>query len=98
MFGSCFKIRPKAGKFNDLMALIEGERAARGNVPGFVRSYVLQASGGDVWVMAIFESEDAYRKNADSPDQDKTYHAMREMLEADPEWHDGTIIEQLPPA
>ena len=96
MFGSCFRIRPKAGKFEALMAVIERQRAERGSARGLVRSYVLRESNGDVWVMAVFESEEAYRKNAASPEQDKSYREMRELMEADPEWHDGSVIEELP--
>jgi hypothetical protein len=38
----------------------------------------------------------AYRKNSESPEQDKWFRERRALLEADPEWHDGTIIEDKP--
>jgi hypothetical protein len=31
--------------------------------------------------------------NADSPEQHQRYLAFREILESDPEWQDGEIVE-----
>ena len=31
--------------------------------------------------------------NADDPAQNERYTAFRALMEADPEWHDGTIEE-----
>jgi hypothetical protein len=45
----------------------------------------------DVWGVAVFASEKAYRENANDPAQDKEYRQMRELLESDPEWHDGAV-------
>jgi hypothetical protein len=38
-----------------------------------------------------FESEEAYRKNAESPEQHARYEKYRALLDADPEWYDGEI-------
>ena len=75
-------------------AAATAERKERGSVPGSRGAYVLQEPNGDVWVMAIFDSEELYRKNAADPAQDRWYRQLREMLEADPEWHDGEITEE----
>jgi quinol monooxygenase YgiN len=48
----------------------------------------------ELWLTVVFESEEAYRRNADSPQMDQEYHRMLEHLEAEPEWHDGHVIEQ----
>jgi hypothetical protein len=96
VFGSVFKIRPKPGKFDAIMEMNQREYRERGTIAGWQSSHVLRESSGDVWILAIFDSEDSYRKNAASPDQDKRYRQLREMIEADPEWHDGTIREERP--
>ena len=41
----------------------------------------------------IFEDRASYDKNADDPAQNERYMALRALLEADPEWHDGMIME-----
>lgn len=96
MFGAVFKVRPKPGKFDAIMEMNQREYRERGKIPGWQGTYVLRESSGDVWILAIFDSEDSYRKNAASPEQDKRYRQLREMIEADPEWHDGTIREERP--
>jgi hypothetical protein len=40
----------------------------------------------------IFESREAYRAVAGSPEQDARYHKLLELMEAAPEWHDGEVI------
>ena len=43
-------------------------------------------------VTTIFESESAYRTFSDSPEQDKRFREMSEMLAGEPEWNDGEVI------
>lgn len=93
MFGSVFRLVPKEGKkqaLADFMARGQQERDAA-HIRGFVASHLFDA-GDDMWVVAIFESEQAYRANADDPAQDTWYRTMRDMLQSDPEWHDGPIV------
>ena len=42
--------------------------------------------------MAVFDDADAYRANAESPDQDARYREMRSLLADDPDWLDGTFL------
>lgn len=88
-FGSVFKMRPKAGQKQALIDLFKGGRQP-GDVHGFVMAHLVDA-GDDVWGIAIFADEKTYRDNANDPAQDKEYRQMRELLESDPEWHDGTV-------
>jgi hypothetical protein len=64
-------------------------------VPGFVRSYVMfpQNPPGEVLIVAMFENEEAYRKNADDPAQHERYLQYRALLKDDPEWADGEWLE-----
>ena len=47
------------------------------------------------YVAVAFESEEAYRNNAATPEQDAWYRRMLEHLEGDPEWHDGEIVQSF---
>jgi hypothetical protein len=49
-----------------------------------------------LFVLAIFDSEESYRKNAADPQQHTEYEQLRTLLEADPEWNDGEIIAVEP--
>ena len=61
---------------------------------GFISSYVYQmdCSSDEVWLAVMFESEESYKKNAASPEQDREYRRIRELLVKDPEWHDGCVV------
>ena len=92
MYGSIFRMKPKAGQKQaifDEMDRWGKERAPK--VKGFVASYVLEAANGDVIGAAVFADEETYRANANDPEQDKWFQGMRGNLEADPEWNDGAI-------
>jgi hypothetical protein len=42
-------------------------------------------------MLAVFDTEENYRRNADDPDQHRQYLELRALLEADPEWNDGEV-------
>lgn len=93
MYGSIFRMRPIAGKTQELkdIFLKEGHRPA-----GMKNAFMLtEDADGSVWGMGVFEDEKAYRDNASDPAQDARYQRFRALLQADPEWHDGSI-EQMP--
>ena len=54
--------------------------------------YQMDADPGELFLVAIFESRQAYWDNAQSPEQDRRYLELRALLDSDPEWHDGEII------
>jgi hypothetical protein len=64
------------------------------NIPGSRAEYVYQMdnNSNEYYMAVIFESEDAYKRNAMSPEQDMRYQKFRALLAADPEWHDGKIV------
>jgi hypothetical protein len=93
MFGSVFKMRPKAGKAAELrQVMMSNPRRPEGMITAYLLS---EDANGDVWGMAVFEDEKTYRANAADPSQGEQYQKFRALLEADPEWHDGSI-EQRP--
>ena len=98
MFGSMFRMRPKAGEEQAVEKVFRrwaDER--RPKVAGAVASYVLKPRNrpGELLGMAVFDTEENYIKNANDPEQDRWYRELRSHLEADPEWNDGDIILSL---
>jgi hypothetical protein len=83
------KIDP--AKLEDLKAL--GRRI--GIAPGQIARYMYQtdANPGELFLVVVFESRKAYWANAQSPEQDQRFHEMRALMLADPEWHDGEIVD-----
>ena len=42
----------------------------------------------ELWMVAMFSDEEAYRTNAATAAQHAVYMMLRACLESDPEWHD----------
>ncbi len=92
MYGSIFKMRPKAGKAGDLRdTMMSNDRRPKGMVTAYL---LTEDKAGEVWGVAVFEDEKTYRDNAADPAQDANYQTFRALLDADPEWHDGTITQR----
>ena len=91
MYGTVARLQVKPGKEAELQRL--GQEMAP-QIPGFVfsRSTDRRAIRTSYLVVG-FESEQAYRDNAASPEQHQRYEQFRALLAADPEWHDGKIID-----
>jgi quinol monooxygenase YgiN len=95
MFGTVFAMRPKPGQEKDVEQMLERwNRERRPKVSGVVASYLFtsRANAGQLLGVAVFASEDDYRRNANDPDQDRWYQELRSHLEADPEWNDGDVL------
>lgn len=91
MYGSAFRMRPKAGMASQVRDVMMSDPR---RPKGMVTAYLLTADvSGDVWGFAVFEDEKAYRDNAADPAQGAQYEKFRALLEADPEWHDGAITQ-----
>lgn len=90
MYGTVAKIRIKPGMEAELERLSQ-EQAP--DTKGFRFQYVfrLDEDPQTAYLVVGFDSEDAYRANAESPEQHARYEAYRALLEGDPEWHDGEI-------
>jgi heme-degrading monooxygenase HmoA len=91
LYGTIAKMNLKPGADEKIMKVMEESQGGR---EGHVATYVFKSdSDPNVhFVTTIFESKSAYKKFADSPEQDKRFHQLRELLAADPEWHDGEVI------
>jgi quinol monooxygenase YgiN len=94
MFGTVAKYRLKAGheqQFIKDMQSFENDPPA-----GWVYHTVFRSAKdpNEIWLSVVFENEEAYKKNADSPEMDREYRKMLEHLEGEPEWHDGHVIHE----
>ncbi len=95
MYGTVVRVRPKPGQEQATLDRIDQwlhERAPR--VVGFITEYLLrsEAHPGELLVLAVFASKEAYVANANDPAQDRWYQGFRATLETDPEWNDGEIV------
>jgi len=97
MYGSVAHFPIKPGMEGQFRQLIEGQMHTfeAGQVPGFVATYTSRtdADPNDYYVALVFESREAYWANAQSPEQDARYRQWLPLLEGEPEWHDGEIVD-----
>jgi hypothetical protein len=93
MYGTCAKMRVKAENVEALQKVMDAQMSGD-PIPGYKQSFVLSENDTDaVWLFVIFEDRASYHKNANDPAQHERFMEMRGLLEADPEWHDGMIME-----
>jgi heme-degrading monooxygenase HmoA len=91
LYGTVAKMKLKPGAEEKIMQVMEASQPDReGHVATFI--FKSDADPNVHFVTTVFESKSAYKKFADSPDQDKRFRQMRELMAADPEWHDGEIV------
>ena len=96
MYGTIARLRVKSGKLDELKQF--GEREGNETVlPDLVFQHPYQADGNEheVWLVVGFTSREAYHQNASSAEQHERYQQLRALLDADPEWHDGEIVQSL---
>lgn len=93
MYGSIFRIRPRAGREQDVIRMMEEwDRERQPKARGALGGYLFKLDKGDMMGVAVFDSKENYIANAQDPEQDAWYRRFRELLESDPEWNDGEIV------
>lgn len=91
-YGTIAKLKILPGKIDEFLAV--ADTAPNGIV--FEHIYQLD-SGNDEYMLAVgFESKEAYQANAASPEMHQLFLQYRALLAADPEWHDGVILQSRP--
>ena len=83
----------KPGSEAQIMKVMEGTEAGR---DGHIATYVMKSdSDANIhFVTTIYESKSAYKAFADSPEQSQRFLQLRELLAAEPDWHDGEVVHQ----
>lgn len=91
MYGTVAHFRIKPDAEERLAAQLRAFSSLR--VPGFQATYVyrMDSDPREVYMAVVFDSKATYDANAKSPEQDKRYREMLDLLEDAPEWHDGEI-------
>jgi hypothetical protein len=92
MYGTVARLKIRSGMDSQLM---EHMRQYDTELPaGGIASAVFKADSGDgtYWLAVVFDSEESYRANADTPEQSARYQEFRSLLETDPEWNDGEVV------
>jgi quinol monooxygenase YgiN len=95
MYGTVARMRARPGAIEQLKEFANRER---GNAPpGSVALLVFQmdADPNELILVAAAESEEAYRANAESPEQHEVFLEMMQYLEAEPEWNDGQVVTYM---
>lgn len=96
MYGTIARILPLPGKADEIRKFTSDWNETIGvKVKGKIAAYTFTPDGDTVhlYILAIFEDKATYTANADDPVQDEWYQKMRALLQADPEWMDGTFAE-----
>jgi len=94
MFGTIARYRVKPGHVDQFMSQMG---SFEGDPPkGWLYHTVFRSSNdpNELWMSVVFENEDVYKTNADSPEMNSQYREMLEHLEGEPEWHDGDVIHE----
>ena len=91
MYGTVARMRLKAGVPDDAMARVAADAA---QIPGLLSSHVYQSDNDpqELFLAVVFEDREAYLANAERPEQHQRFLKMRELLEDDPQWHDGEVV------
>ena len=96
MYGTVARYRLKPGMEERLLAFEREIREAK--LPGMVGAFTYRMDDDPrvYFEAVVFESREAYRAVAASPEQDARYRRLLELLEGPPEWHDGAVVNILP--
>jgi quinol monooxygenase YgiN len=93
-YGTVARYRVKSGredKFVEQMKEFESSPPS-----GWIYTTLFRSTTdpNEIWMSVVFESEESYRRNADSPGMGQQYQSMLEHLQGEPEWHDGHVIHE----
>jgi quinol monooxygenase YgiN len=90
MYGTVARMKGKPGALEALKSRIGDAEQTSGAVALYV--FRTDADPNEFFMVAVFESEEAYRANAEKPETHQGYLEMMKYLEAEPEWNDGQVI------
>ena len=89
MYGTLGRMKPKAGKRDELVALLN-EPPTGDAAKGYRGAYLLKADEGDEVVVAVmYEDKDAYFSMVHDPETDENFGKIAALLQGEPQWTDG---------
>jgi hypothetical protein len=90
MYGTIFNLRIKPNHEEALLKVFNEDQSTP---LGMVAWFIMKPDSTDIWIgVAVFESQEAYVANSESPSQHQTFMALMDHLEAEPEWTDGIFV------
>jgi hypothetical protein len=97
MYGSVAHMRLKPGQRDAMIAELRVQEREWDHMPGAVAVYWYCVDGDDdgLIMVAVFDTREAYRANANSPEQDQRYLRLRKYMAEDPVWYDGEVETYL---
>jgi heme-degrading monooxygenase HmoA len=96
MYGTLSHLQPWQGQHQAVLALLfRWEQEHLLTVTGYAGGYLLEPLSAPfgVLVMVVFDSQAAYTRHRDDPEQDHWEQHLQDLLEHAPEWHEGEITE-----
>ena len=90
MYGTISRIKVRPENWEEFQ-----RTARRGPQPQGARAmmvFQMDADPSEFFVVAMAESEEAYRALSESPEMHEAYLERRRMYESEPEWHDGRVL------
>jgi hypothetical protein len=90
MYGTIATMKVKPGQAQALQAWADRAGAPEGGVA--MATFQMDADPGELYMVAIADSKEAYFAIADSAAQHQRYLEMMQFLAAEPEWHDGEVL------
>lgn len=91
MYGTIAKVRINPEKLDEIRALSDEIGMAPGQIARYI--YQMDTDPNEFYLVAMFEGREAYRANAASPEQHQRFIKLRALMDGDPEWHDGEIVD-----
>lgn len=96
MYGSVSRWRVKDGRQDELERLADELMRERPSGSRAVYLYRSDSDPREYWVAGVFDSREVYAANSATPEQGQRFARLRELMDADPEWHDGEIVVANP--
>jgi quinol monooxygenase YgiN len=92
MYGSVSRWRIKEGKQEEFEKLGDELMQDRPTGSRSVLIYRADADPREYWIAGVFDSREAYTASSASPEQSARFQRLRDLMESDPEWHDGEVV------
>lgn len=93
-YGTIAKYRVKPGHDKELTADMERFEVSPPQGWRYHTVFRSTENPNEIWLSVVFDSEEAYKRNANSPEMDAEYRRLLQHLESEPEWHDGHVIHE----
>jgi hypothetical protein len=100
MYGTLSHLHPRQGQHQAVLdQLFRWEQEHLPTVTGYVGGYLLEpavqapSAPCGILVMVVFDSQAAYTRHRDDPEQDHWEQHLQDLLEQAPAWHEGEITE-----